>query len=224
MKKMIIGLVALGSLASAVSLNAAVAGKGEIVSIDSILLMQRSLAGQELGAKIQKKVESLQKDINKSQKELVDMQEAISKKAKVLSQEALQEKTEELGNKKKNFERELADKEESLRLSVQKDQIALREKQMAVINDVFEKEGWMMLVDRNTPGVLCVSNAIDKTEEILKIVDSKFEKTKKASKVEPTAKTVKSPTQSKQSVKNDDAKKSDTVNASKEGSDLLKVA
>lgn len=221
MKKVVLVALAFGVVANVACVENRVASKGEIVSIDSILLMQKSKAGQELAAKIQKKVESLQKDINKGQKELTDMQEAIGKKSKVLSQDALQEKTEELSMKKKNLERELADKEETLRASVQKDQITLREKQMAVIKDVFDKEGWSMLVDSNTPGVLCVSNAIDKTEEILKIVDTKYEKPKKAINTDASAKIVKASTQGAQQVKAE-TKKQDAQK--QESGELLKVA
>jgi outer membrane protein len=169
-----------------------VAEPTSLVSIDSISIMQNSKEGKEITAQIQKDVEKFQHQVKTAQKTLADMQEDLNKKAQVLSQEALQEKTEALAKQKKDSERDLADKEEALRTSVQKKQIALREKQLKIAHEVSEKEKWGMVVDKNTPGVLFVSNAIDKTDTVLKAVDAKYlakSLTTKAT-TSPTLKTV----------------------------------
>lgn len=145
-----------------------------LVSIDSILIMQNSKEGKEITTQIQKDVDKFQNQVKNAQKELTDMQEDLNKKAKVLSQDALQEKTESIAKKKKDIERDLADKEDVLRMNIQKKQIALREKQLKIANEVSEKEKWGMVVDKNTPGVLFVSNAIDKTDLVLQAVDEKY--------------------------------------------------
>jgi len=172
MKKVLSALAAL----SVISMNF-VAAKSELVSIDSILIMQKSKEGQSVVATIQKDVETFQKEVELSQKELTDFQESMNKQAKVLSKEALTAKTEELTKKKKDIERKLSDKEEALKATIQKKQFALREKQLATIGEVSAKEEWGVLVDRNTPGVLYVSTAIDKTDLVLKAVDEKYETT-----------------------------------------------
>ena len=61
-----------------------------------------------------------------------------------------------------------------LRSSIQKKQIALRERQLKIANEVAEKEKWSLVVDKNTPGVLFVANAIDRTDSVLKAVDAKY--------------------------------------------------
>jgi hypothetical protein len=45
---------------------------------------------------------------------------------------------------------------------------------MKVVNQEFEKQQWGLLIDKNTPGVLCVAKAIDKTDELLKKVDDAY--------------------------------------------------
>jgi len=169
MKKVLSALAAL----SVMSMNF-VAAKADLVSIDSILIMQKSKEGQEISGKIQKEVEKFQKEVEGYQKELATMQDSITKQAKALSKEALQEKTEQLASKKKDIERKLTDKEEALKAEIQKKQFMLREKQLATISEVSSKEEWGVLVDRNTPGVLYVSTAIDKTDMVLKAVDEKY--------------------------------------------------
>ena len=148
----------------------------KLVSIDSIMLMQKSKEGQKLALEVQKEVESFQNFAKTKQEELRDFQETVSKQAKVLSKEALMEKGEKLASMKKTAERELSDKEEFLKKSMQRRTVVLRNKQMAVANTVFEKKSWGLMIDRNTPGVLFVKKAIDVTEEILKSVDDDFDK------------------------------------------------
>jgi len=154
--------------------------QNKIVSIDSLAIMQKSLEGQEVTGKIQQKIDAFQVEIKKAQQELVDKQEALNKQAKVLSKDAFDLKAEELANTRKSYERTFADKEEQLRASIQKEQLALRDRQMKVIHNVFDQEGYAAIIDKNAPGVLFVSNSIDKTEHGVKAVDEKFAAAKKA--------------------------------------------
>ena len=170
MKKLLIVLAAL-SLAH----HPSVTPKGELVSIDSILIMQKSKEGQDIAVKLQKEIEQFQNQVKVSHGELTNLQDEITKQAKVLSTEALQAKTDKLTQMKKDAERTLTDKEESLKAAIQRKQFALREKQLSVISEVSEKNEWGVLVDKNTPGVLFVSNAIDKTDIVLQAIDAKYE-------------------------------------------------
>ena len=165
---------------------------GKIASIDSMLIMKQSDEGVNLAGKIQKEIDAFQLEIKNVQKELGDLQEGINKQTKLLSAEALSAKTDELANKRKSYERTFADKEEQLRGSIQKQQMALRERQIKVINSVSEKEGYLAMLDKNTPGLLFVSNAIDKTEHMLKAVNQHFtaDKAKAPAKADAQIKTV----------------------------------
>lgn len=161
---------------SAVSFGFVSAKNEQLVSIDSIQVMQDSKEGKILAEKLKAKINDYQKFVQTSQQELVSLQEEITKKADVLSKDALQEKTEQLANKKKSLERTLSDKEEALKAELQREQIKLRDKQMAVASSMCEKENWGLVVDKNTPGVLYVNKAIDKTADLLKEVNANYEK------------------------------------------------
>ncbi len=184
MKKILsslLGVVLMGSMTVALAENTlSVSAKdkdaGKLVSIDSILLMQKSKEGQKLAEKIQKDVEVFQNFAKSAQKELTDFNESVSKQAKALSKEALLEKGEKLAQMKKDAERKLEDRETELKRNIQKVQIELRNKQMKVASEVFEKKDYGLMIDSNTPGVLFVSKAIDKTDEILNVVDEQFAK------------------------------------------------
>lgn len=148
---------------------------GEFVSIDSLKIMQASVEGKELMDNIQKDINRFQDEVQKTQKELVDEGESLNKQAKVLSKEAMQEKSEQLAGRRKKLERDFADKEEQLRASIQKKQLALRERQLGQITQISAKEGWGAVIDKNTPGLLCVSDALDRTDQVLKAIDANYQ-------------------------------------------------
>lgn len=145
-----------------------------IVSIDSLKIMQESNEGKDVTAEIQKDIDAFQAQVQKSQQELMAMQEDLNKKTALLSQDALAEKTESITKKKKDLERELSDQEETLRGVIQRKQMALRDKQLKIAHEISEKEQWDMIVDKNTPGVLFASKSIDKTDVVLKAVNEKY--------------------------------------------------
>ncbi len=154
----------------------------KFMTIDSLYIIQTSKEGQVLTKEIQGKADALQAFIMQSQKELVDMQEELKNKKDVLSKDAIQEKVDALTAKKKRAELELSTKQDALRTEIQRKQVRLRDKQLSVTEKVFKAKNWGMLIDKNTPGVLCVNNAIDKTKELLKIIDAEYEKEIKTTK------------------------------------------
>ena len=184
MKKLsllVVGLVLFGS--------ACVADNQKFVVIDRTVLMQKSQEGEKLTKELKKEFESLQTEYQEYQKELADQQAAIDKQAqaKVLSKDALTEKKDELEKKKQEFQFKLSNKEEALRRKLQTKQHAFLEKVEDVIKGIFEKENWELLVDKNTPGVICKTDN-DKTAMILKAVDAQYVAEKSASKTTKTAK------------------------------------
>lgn len=183
MKKILIPVLLLAVSSVQAADNTKVNNKIEkLVSIDSISLMQDSKEGKLLAENFQKEVEDFRAQVKTEQDKLIELQKTIEKQSKILSKEAKLEKIEELEKMKKTAERNLADKEESLKTKVQRQQFALREKQMKVVSDISKKKDWGLMVDKNMPGVLFVNNAIDKTDEVLKVVDSEYEKEIKSSK------------------------------------------
>ncbi|MFC1894455.1 OmpH family outer membrane protein [Candidatus Dependentiae bacterium] len=175
MKKLALGMLCCISLSSNVSCTINKKNP-ELVSIDSILLMQKSKEGKILAEKLQKDVDAFQNFAKNAQKEIVDYQQTVQKQAKALSKSALIEKGENLEKMRKTAERNLTDKETDLKRKIQREQAVLRNNQMTVVSEIFEEKKWGMLIDKNTPGVLFVANSIDKTDEVLKVVDEKYKK------------------------------------------------
>ena len=175
MKKFLNISLVLGLLVSS-SFAVDTANKDTLVSIDSLTVLQKSKEGKVLAERLQKDIELFQNEVKNAQTKVASLQESIQKQAKVLSKEALMEKGEELANAKKRAERDLVDKEEALKIKVQREQTILRDKQLKVAKGVFDKNSGGMAIDVNTPGVLFVNKAIDKTDDVLKEVDAAYEK------------------------------------------------
>lgn len=167
--KKVLGVVLLLTVVSSY------ADTSKLVSIDSLKLMEESKEGQLLAGSFQKEVESFRAQVKAEQDKLLELKDKLDKQAKVLSREARLEKEEELMKMKKTAERTLQDHEETLKNKVQRQQFALRDRQMKVANEVFKKNNWGLMIDKNAPGVLFVNNAIDKTKEMLKAVDQKYQ-------------------------------------------------
>lgn len=153
----------------------------DLVSIDSITIMQKSKEGQKFTDIMKKKVEDFNDMRQRLQKELVELQEELQKKSAVLSKEALQEKTDAIAKKERDAKREIADREETLSAEVQKMQFKLRKKQLDVANKICQEKKWGIMIDKNTPGLLFVSDAIDKSNEVLNLIDQEFDAAAKKS-------------------------------------------
>lgn len=174
--------------ALSIAFSAGLQAKLDLVSVDSIVLVEKSKAGQEFIAKMRKEKEALDTFTINSNKELAKLQEEISLKSDVLSKDALQEKMTQLEIKRRDIERQVADKREVASMAMQREQMKMRDKQMTVIKKVCEREGWDALLEKNN--TLFVANSIDKTDVVLKELDAAYDAEKKSAPQKPAAKKV----------------------------------
>ena len=149
----------------------------KIVSVDSIRVLRESKEGKKLEAEIQKEVKSFEDYVYKANSELMTEQESLQKQSSILNKEALQEKAEQIMRLKKDKQREMESKRDELSESIQKRQVRLREKQIVEAREVLDKQGWELMVEKNAPFILAVSSSIDKTDDVLKVVNAKFDAT-----------------------------------------------
>jgi len=170
MRKMLL-VISLAAISTLAALSANV-----VVSIDSIKLLQSSKEGQKVSNEIRKKIENFQQFVTKSQQDVAAMRQELGKqkKAGVLKKDVIEEKAQTIAARQKKIEREIADKEESLKLEVQRRQVKLRNKYVTLANRMCKENKWGMMIDKNTPGVLFVADSIDKTSEVLKRIDADF--------------------------------------------------
>ena len=126
--------------------------------------MQNSKEGLKITKEIQEKIDLFQTFVKKAQEE-------FNKNKDSLSEEVLQEKINEI-------DAEIATNQNSIQIEIQKKQAELLNKQMLLIQNLCKENNWGMLIDKNAPGVLYVANAIDATEDVLKLIDTVYEESK----------------------------------------------
>lgn len=161
---LMVGLMVFGSVC--------LAENTKFVVIDRNVLLQESPKGKKLSGELKEEFEALTAEYQSDQKDLVARVTALDKQSKVLSKEALAEKKEELEKKKQEYQFKISNKEESLRRKSQTKQHALFEEFEEIIKDLFVKNNWELLVDKNTPGVICKAEN-DKTEMVLKAINER---------------------------------------------------
>jgi len=179
MKRILTGIVA----ASALSMS--LASAKDLVCFDSMRVLQEAKENQKIAGELNGKIEELQSFVKESQQKLVEMQSELDKNP-MLKKEVIQEKTEAIVQKKKDLERTIGDKKEKLEKIIQQKQVALRSKQIGIINEVCKKEDWGVLVDKNAPGVVFAADALDRTDILIKAIDNAYDAEKSKNAVKST--------------------------------------
>lgn len=178
MKKVLLGL----ALASAFNFSFVSAKNEALISIDSMFLMQESQEGKLLTEDIKSKVQAFQNYAKESNEKISKLKQEIEDQKEVLSEKALTEKKETLAQMESIESKVLSQREQGLRAEIQKTQMQLHDKQRKVADRLMSEQNWGMIIDKNTPGVLCVSKAIDKTSDVLKALDAEYSSKNEATK------------------------------------------
>jgi outer membrane protein len=122
--------------------------------------LQRKLRAAE--AKMQPMIESFQQ----LQKEMQEMQH-------VLSKEALQKRQFDLVELKGQLENESAGLEQQLKLEEARLTSPLREKFVAVVDEIGRKEGFSLILLRGAPGIMYSREALDITDLVVEAFNKK---------------------------------------------------
>lgn len=188
-------LVAMAVCCSSISAKAPqstmekVSTKGQIVAVDSIELLHSSQEGQVVTKNLQAEIDRFTQSLDQAKLELDKLEKDLKDQEGILSTEALEAKKEEVKKKQEECDRTYAQREMKLRETIQRQQMQLRDKQMAVMNKVMEEKEWAAIVDKNTPGVLCVAKSMDVTDMMLKAINVDYEKSSAAKLKSPESTT-----------------------------------
>lgn len=172
MKRQIIALVSVLSLTSPM----AFAKQAKIISIDTLVLMQNSQAGKNVARQMREEVEKFQKYVESKKKSLAELETELREKSELLNRDVLETKQGELAAKTKAAEREFAAKEDELRDTIQSAKKKLDTRIQGVVATYAKEHGAEVVVDKNTPGIVFVDPAIDRTSEVLKEFDAEYAK------------------------------------------------
>jgi len=165
MKKTLVSLAALAAF------TALVYAETKIGVINPQLVLQKSAKAQEkverlrvLEQKKQKEYETLQKQIETLEKEVM---------SPALNAETRDRKGRELETKRTELKRFTEDAQRELVAEQQKEFDALKTELMPIIEKVAKQLGYALILDLNTAGIAYMDNALDITDNVIELYDSR---------------------------------------------------
>lgn len=147
--------------------------------VDLQKVLAKSTAGVAAREQIEREKAAMQKDVDGKRAEIERLKDELDKKGPLLSAEARKEKQETLERKLRDlrrllddYQRELEKKEHGLLQKVLQDLSGLIER-------IGKQRGYLMIVDRKSPGLMYAAPEADLTDEIIKAYDQETGRAKK---------------------------------------------
>ncbi len=139
--------------------------------------MQKALnyceAGKEAKRQIASEVGRLQKEFNDMQKELEKIKEDLEKRGSVLSENARQQKERDYQTKLRDLQRLQRDSQEDLRRKDREYSDRILKNLEAIIKKIGEEGKYTLILERNQPTIIYISNLLDLTDEVIRRSDKK---------------------------------------------------
>ena len=144
-----------------------------VVNLDRF--QQTSKVFQKTGAAMKSKFEELQKKLDEERNVLAKLEEDFKKQSMMLSLDAQEDKKRELEKKRRyykylhdEFTQEMKDSEmEAIR--------KIMEELEKVVEKIAEKEGYTLILERRTMGLVYFSKSIDITDRVVEAYDKAYQ-------------------------------------------------
>lgn len=139
--------------------------------------MQKALnyceAGKEAKRQMTLEVEKMQKVFAGKQKELEKIKDDLEKRGSVLSENVRREKDREYQTKLRDLQRLQKDYEDDLRRKDREFTERILKNMEVIIKQMGEEGKYTVILEKNQPTILFISNSLDLTEEVIKRIDQK---------------------------------------------------
>lgn len=148
------------------------AGPIKLAVVDMSKLQQKSSSFKKVREDLEKKLKGMQQKLDTEKNALLKLEEEYKKQSMMLSLDAQEDKKNELERKRRyykflyeDFSIEMKNAEQSAKEKIGKELNKILEK-------IAEKEGYTIVFERRTIGLLFYDDAIDITDEVVKAYDS----------------------------------------------------
>lgn len=148
-------------------------GGVKIAVVDMQRAMSESKAGGQAQKDYEREVKRAQAELDSKKEQLQKMSKEITVKGDSLNEKARSQKEEELISQEKSLKRTLEDSKEALRRKNSELVMGLVKELRKVIAEIGEKDGYTLILEKGSPGVLFSDKAVDITEKVIKEFDSK---------------------------------------------------
>jgi len=163
-------IVAAGLLAFA---GTAVADEVKIAIVD----LDRAINATDQGKKAREELQGKQKQAEGQLKPMYEkgkaLAEEIQSKRFVLSEDALRKKQLDLADIQNDLKSKGAELEGQFKIDYERLVGPLRDKLLGIVTDFGKEQGYTLILERNTPGVIYSKEALDITDEVVKRFNKK---------------------------------------------------
>ena len=169
--KHLFSLVAAVILVISFQNNALCADNCKFGVVDIEKFQEESKSFQIIRESLKQKYESLQERLEEKKVELIKIEEELKKQSMMLSLDAKEDKEKELEKKRRRYKYladEFTQEMKQAQLEVRKKLAKELEK---VVEKIGKKDGYTMIMERRTIGLLYYDNAIDITDQVIKAYD-----------------------------------------------------
>ncbi len=178
MRKVIKLIVITMVLAFTTGLPVFSADVAKIGLVDFQKIMATSSAGKLVQKKLQAKGNEFAKKLQNMQKEIVELENTIKRESMVLSQDKRTEKGREYRIKVNDFNQEKKKLQFDLKQLEKKEVDKMQKNVFDIVDKIGKKEGYLLVIEKKTAGVIYNPASIDITEKVIKVYNKMTAKQK----------------------------------------------
>lgn len=143
-----------------------------IAVIDMQKVVRTCKAGKKAMKELSKKFESLKRQLQAKQKELQAFKQDLEKKGPLMSEEARAQKERQYKKMLREFKDKSDDAQYEMRQAEAKKMEPILKKLEKVVNKIGKEKQYLIILEKNMPGLYYVAPGADITQEVIKIFDS----------------------------------------------------
>jgi outer membrane protein len=170
MKKVLVLAVSL-AVVCLFRVSLATAQPAKIAVIDLDKFQKTSKSFQKAGAVFKKKLEDLQKKLDDERNAVAKLEEEFKKQSMMLSLDAQEDKRREL-EKKRRYYKYLYDEFSQEMKETETEAIKkVMQELEKVVEKIGQKEGYTLIVEKRTPGLIYFNKTMDITDRVIEAYD-----------------------------------------------------
>lgn len=146
--------------------------------VDLYRVLNESEEGKKAVSELQAMVESKQKSLEEKQKKITTLKEEFEKKKSVLNEEARKAKEDEIERLSRDLQRTAADYQVEIQKKQNEITQSLLKEIRQIINDIAQKEGYTLILEKTEQLILFNSPSIEITDKIISTLNQKSTQTK----------------------------------------------
>ncbi len=164
--RIVLLLTVLGVLA-----GSAYAADLKIGVVNVKVFQEKSVAFQKIRDQLKVKFEALQKKLEEEKQALMKLEEDFRKQSMMLSLDAKDDKRNELEKKRRYYKYLYEDLSEQMKDAERDATRRVLQELEDVVKGIAEEEGYTLIIERNTPGMIHVDESVDITDRVIQAYD-----------------------------------------------------